>query len=309
MARHFFDEKIANPDLKETMIIRLNMFLQFQECIKTLENDNYAREHLVPTLLKSFNDHRWLCHSVKNLLRFSKGKGFKEIIYRGLKDTTYSKCYLIKMRACLLNFEDETSQNFMNAVFNSLNDVTSELFILFKEIKDSPYAGHQGVLRRVKYFLDLIIDLSRVLELLTRWVPELFLNKDLIHAGRLLDFTLFVFRSIFRQKLDADFIEFCSKLQSKSRTLPQFLAPFIGILTNLYKAIAELAPPQSTDASAALNHITSSLSGALDSMSAISNQFSEESKGEGDEDLDIDEYASIRETIPFSNVKPAGSSS
>ena len=37
VARHFFDEKIANPDLKEMMIIRLNMFLQFQDCIKTLE--------------------------------------------------------------------------------------------------------------------------------------------------------------------------------------------------------------------------------------------------------------------------------
>jgi len=29
VSRHFFDEKIANPDLKEMMIIRLNMFLQF----------------------------------------------------------------------------------------------------------------------------------------------------------------------------------------------------------------------------------------------------------------------------------------
>ena len=37
VSRHFFDEKIANPDLKEMMIIRLNMFLQFQDCIKTLE--------------------------------------------------------------------------------------------------------------------------------------------------------------------------------------------------------------------------------------------------------------------------------
>ena len=27
VSRHFFDEKIANPDLKEMMIIRLNMFL------------------------------------------------------------------------------------------------------------------------------------------------------------------------------------------------------------------------------------------------------------------------------------------
>ena len=28
-ASHFFNAKIANPDLKEIMIIRLNMFLQF----------------------------------------------------------------------------------------------------------------------------------------------------------------------------------------------------------------------------------------------------------------------------------------
>ena len=27
VAKHFFDEKIANPDLKEMMIIRMNMFL------------------------------------------------------------------------------------------------------------------------------------------------------------------------------------------------------------------------------------------------------------------------------------------
>jgi len=85
--------------------------------------------------------------------------------------------------------------------------------------------------------LDLIIDLSRVLELLTRWVPELFLCKDQIHASRLLDFVLFVFRSIFRMQMDQLFIEFCDKLQSRSRTLAQVMAPFIGILTNLYLAV------------------------------------------------------------------------
>ena len=69
------------------------------------------------------------------MLRFSKGKGFKELIYRGVKDTTYSKFFLMKIRANLLNFDDETTTNFMNAVFNALNDVTSELFMVFKEIK------------------------------------------------------------------------------------------------------------------------------------------------------------------------------
>jgi hypothetical protein len=93
--------------------------------------------------LRSFDDRRWLCHSVKNLLRFSKGKGFKEIVYKGVKDTTYSKFFLLKIRSCLLQFDDGVTSNFMNAVFNALNDVTSELFMVFKEIKGLPI-NHQN---------------------------------------------------------------------------------------------------------------------------------------------------------------------
>ena len=100
----------------------------------------------------------------------------------------------------------------MNEVFNSLNDVTSELFLVFKEIKGVPVGYHAQILRRIKYYLDLIIDLSRILELLTRWVPELFLSKDQIHAVRLLDFILFVFRSVFRMQMDSLFQQFCEKL-------------------------------------------------------------------------------------------------
>lgn len=92
----------------------------------------------------------------------------------------------------------------------------------------------------------MIIDLSRILELLTKWVPELFLSKDQIHSGRLLDFILFVFRSVFRMQMDSLFEDFCSKLQTRSRTLPQFLAPFVGILSNLYTAITELSPDSPT---------------------------------------------------------------
>ena len=66
----------------------------------------------------------------------------------------------------------------MNAVFNALNDVTSELFMIFKEIKGMQINHHNQIIRRIKYYLDLTIDLSRILELLTRWVPELFLSKD-----------------------------------------------------------------------------------------------------------------------------------
>ena len=126
-------------------------------------------------LLQSLNDRRWLCHSVKNLLRFSKGRGFKEIIYTGVRDTTYSEFFLKKMRQCLLAFDSTVSQEFMNAVFNALNDVTSELFLILKELKNAQANQKSQLLRRIKYFLDMIIDLCRILEMLTKWVPELFL--------------------------------------------------------------------------------------------------------------------------------------
>lgn len=40
-------------------------------------------------------------------------------------------------------------------------------------------------------------------------------------------------------KMDKLFVEFCEKIKTKSRTLPQFLAPFIGILVNLYSRISD----------------------------------------------------------------------
>ena len=132
----------------------------------------------------------------------------------------------------------------MNAVFNALNVVTSELFLIWKELKNAQGGQKNQLMRRIKYFLDMIIDLCRILEMLTKWVPELFLQKDQIHSTRLLDYIQSVFRSIFREKMDVLFIDFCQKLQTRSRTLPQFLVPFIGMLVNLYTAIECLSGQQ-----------------------------------------------------------------
>lgn len=41
-------------------------------------------------------------------------------------------------------------------------------------------------------------------------------------------------------QMDQLFVDYCKKLQTRSRTLPQFLVPFISILTNLYNAISVL---------------------------------------------------------------------
>ena len=36
----------------------------------------------------------------------------------------------------LLNLDSKITKDFMNSFFNSINDITSELFIIFKELKN-----------------------------------------------------------------------------------------------------------------------------------------------------------------------------
>lgn len=48
-------------------------------------------------------------------------------------DSTRSDYYLERVRIELMKPENEMTKDFMNSVFNSLNDVTSELFMIFRE--------------------------------------------------------------------------------------------------------------------------------------------------------------------------------
>lgn len=130
----------------------------------------------------------------------------------------------------------------MNSVFNSLNDVTSELFMVIKEeikVGDNPHNLNLSsqLERRVRFYFDLIVDLCRILEVLSKWVPEIFLSKKLIHSNRLFEFIFFVLRSLFKMDFSQKLTIFCGITPSRTRTLPQMLTPFVGILTNLYKKI------------------------------------------------------------------------
>lgn len=143
-----------------------------------LEKDTIANIDLLVNMLKCLDDKRWISHSVKNFLRFNKGKSFREIIYRGSKggqqagsavdadglclDITYSDVFLERLSKMLLKMDDPVCLNFLNSVFNSLNDVTSELFMVLKE--EPNIAQNGSLIRRSRFYLDLIVDLTRILE-------------------------------------------------------------------------------------------------------------------------------------------------
>ena len=76
-----------------------------------------------------------------NFLRFYKGRGFKEISILGQilgAEETYSEFFISRIRDQLLQIKDnKISKDFMNSFFNVLNEHTTELFVIFKELKNN----------------------------------------------------------------------------------------------------------------------------------------------------------------------------
>ena len=69
----------------------------------------------------------------KNFLRFAKGQGFRDLQLNATLENTSSKIFLGRLREELLK-ESPAQQDFMNKLFNNLNEFTTDLFVIFKEI-------------------------------------------------------------------------------------------------------------------------------------------------------------------------------
>jgi hypothetical protein len=59
----------------------------------------------------------------------------------------------------------------------------------------------------------MVVDLCRMMEIMTRWAPEIFVDKDQIHSARLLNFMMFVLNSIFRGGINKYIEFFSNKIQ------------------------------------------------------------------------------------------------
>ena len=79
-------------------MVRLNSLLQHNHFIKMFESNTYAQENLIPMLMRSFQKGINLRHASKNILRLSKGSGFREIIYEEVIERTGSAFFLNKLR-------------------------------------------------------------------------------------------------------------------------------------------------------------------------------------------------------------------
>jgi hypothetical protein len=73
ISRHFIDDRIANPDLKEIYLVRMNILLQHNHFMRIFESQQYAQENMISMLMRSFSKNINLRHVTKNILRLAKG--------------------------------------------------------------------------------------------------------------------------------------------------------------------------------------------------------------------------------------------
>ena len=109
------------------------------------------------------------------------------------------------------------TKDFLNIFFNALNELTTEMLVIFKELKNN---YHQQILKRTRLTFSMIVDMYRILEVMTKYAPEIFVDKNQIHSIRLLNYIMFVLHSVFVGNID-NYIEFfAGKIHQRSDNLP-----------------------------------------------------------------------------------------
>lgn len=66
----------------------------------------------------------------------------------------------------------------------------------------------------------MIVDMYRMLEVMTKWAPEIFVDKNQIHSMRLINYIMFVLHSVFIGNIDSYIEFFAGKVMQKTDTLP-----------------------------------------------------------------------------------------
>lgn len=91
----------------------------------------------------------------------------------------------------------------MNNFFNCLNEFTTELFVIFKEILEhDPHYDNQHLQKKLKSLMTIVCDLCRILELITSVAPEIVVDKEGIQCNRMLSYIMFVLNSVFKGNVD-----------------------------------------------------------------------------------------------------------
>jgi Kip1 ubiquitination-promoting complex protein 1 len=322
LVRHFHDDRVVNPDIRDAMLQSISVLLQYREYVDVFEKNDEARDAMVPALLRAFDSRFWI--PVSNiLLRLCRGAGFGQGAHKhetretgpplesrdtnsesavgADADTTAETAAAppadpsgpdAALARALASPQPEGASplfqrllvdtcrsdsgllaEFLDRLFNTLNWTVTEFGVTLKEALEgaSRARQHETRQRRRKcaVMFELSVTLTRVLEFLTKELPEVFLKAHSLDLKRLTETLVFVLghttagpdAALFDRALLAQIAP------SDKVSRAAILAPVAGIVLNLDAASQDAAErlgvqaSQNTDGNSA-----SDTSGELDDV-------------------------------------------
>ena len=289
LVRHFPDNRVVNPDVRDAMLQSISALLQYREYVDVFEKNEEARDALVPALLEAFDSRFWI--PVSNiLLRLCRGAGFGQqrkregepergnggatrssddagddagaipaeapAAARGGPDAALARALAspqpegasplfqrLLVDAC--RADPGLLATFLDRLFNTLNWTVTEFGVTLKEALDARARAHETRQRQRKcaVMFDLSVTLARVLEFLTKELPEVFLAAQSLDLRRLTETLVFVLGHTTVGP-DASLFDRAAAARvapSGAVSRAAILAPVAGILLNLDAAASEAA--------------------------------------------------------------------
>ena len=291
LVRHFHDDRVVNPDIRDAMLQSISVLLQYREYVDVFEKNDEARDAMVPALLRAFDSRFWI--PVSNiLLRLCRGAGFGQQHKPETRsdsrngestvgvdaDTTAEQSDAARsadpsgsgpdaaLARALASPQPEGASplfqrllvdtcrsdpgllaEFLDRLFNTLNWTVTEFGVTLKEALEggSRARQHETRQRRRKcaVMFELSVTLTRVLEFLTKELPEVFLKAQSLDLRRLTETLVFVLghttsgpdAALFDRALLAQIAP------SDKVSRAEILAPVAGIVLNLDAASQDAA--------------------------------------------------------------------
>jgi len=243
LVKHFADKRILNPDVRDGLLQSISVLLQYKEYHASFEENEEAREHMIPSLLAAFQERFWI--PISNILvHLCRGRGFATKSNKG-RDFQSEVFQKILHDTCKDDIEMFSS--FLNRLFNTLNWTITEFGVSLKEIKEGArrrqLAEHHQQQRKCTIMFELSVNLLRILEFFSLVLPEVFIYGSGLNLTRLCELIRFVLVHTAAGPEGRSFeerVSHISNLYSQEKlTRGTVLAPVAGTLINLYRAEVE----------------------------------------------------------------------
>ena len=132
--KNFDNKRIVSPDTRDVMLQTVSVLLQYPEYVHLFEIDISMGEHLMGSLITSFDSRFWI-PITSILLRLWNGIGFCHEVPGGAVDCASPALQAEFRKAALKNPVEMAS--FLNNIFNNLNWTVTEFHVSLKEMEDA----------------------------------------------------------------------------------------------------------------------------------------------------------------------------